>query len=44
VKKAAKKIVEKARECPVCAVELDKYNKCPECGESFNNMEDEPEA
>jgi len=43
VKKAAKK-EKKARECPVCGVELDKDNKCAECGESFNNMEvEEPQ-
>ncbi|MFH1181493.1 MAG: hypothetical protein V1702_00890 [Candidatus Woesearchaeota archaeon] len=40
MKKAAKQ-VQKPRECPVCGVELDKDNKCAECGESFSNMEEE---
>lgn len=33
--------IPKARECPVCGVELDKDNKCAECGESYNNMDEE---
>jgi hypothetical protein len=40
VKKPAKQ-ERKAMECPVCGVELDKDNKCAECGESFNNMVEE---
>ena len=39
----AKKPETPPKECPVCGVELDKYNKCAECGESFNNMEEEPQ-
>jgi len=26
------------KDCPVCNVELDKDDKCPECGESYTNV------